>query len=191
MRQPLEEKAVRLVRMNGNYEYPADFMLVAAMNPCKCGYFPDVQRCRCTASSLDNYRNRVSQPLLDRIDICVTTSQIPFDELKEKRKEETSEEIRARVVEVQERVRFRYREENFDYNSQIPVAKMETYCKLDKKEENYMKQMYQKLNLTARSYHKILKVARTLADMDFSEHITQKHLSEAVCYRNVDKQMWE
>ena len=190
LRQPMEEKAVRLVRMNGDYEYPADFMLVAAMNPCKCGYFPDMQKCRCSSSTLERYINRISQPLLDRIDICVATSQIPFEELIEKREEETSETIRERVMAVHERMRYRYRNEEFCYNSQIPGAKIREYCSLHLKQEAYMEKMYTKLNLTARSYHKILKVARTLADMDGSEDILQRHLAEAVCYRNIDKKLW-
>lgn len=190
LRQPMEDKVARLVRLNGNFEYPADFMLVAAMNPCKCGYYPDMQKCRCNAASIERYINRISQPLLDRIDICVATMQIPFEELNGESKEETSEQIRARVMEVHERMQYRFKEEKFMFNSQIPAAKIKEYCKLDAKQESYMEQTYKKLNLTARAYHKILKVARTLADMDRSENIQMKHLNEAICYRNVDKQLW-
>ena len=190
LRQPMEDKGARLVRLNGNFEYPSDFMLVAAMNPCKCGYYPDMQKCRCNAASIERYVNRISQPLLDRIDICVATMQIPFEELNGVSKEETSEQIRARVMEVHERMQYRFREENFLFNSQIPASKIKEYCKLDAKQESYMEQTYKKLNLTARAYHKILKVARTLADMDKSEDILMKHLNEAICYRNVDKQLW-
>lgn len=190
LRQPMEDKVARLVRLNGNFEYPSDFMLVAAMNPCKCGYYPDMQKCRCNAASIERYVNRISQPLLDRIDICVATMQIPFEELNGVSKEETSEQIRARVMEVHERMQYRFREENFLFNSQIPASKIKEYCKLDAKQESYMEQTYKKLNLTARAYHKILKVARTLADMDKSEDILMKHLNEAICYRNVDKQLW-
>ena len=190
LRQPMEDKVARLVRLNGNFEYPSDFMLVAAMNPCKCGYYPDMQKCRCNAASIERYINRISQPLLDRIDMCVATMQIPFEELNSEPKEETSEQIRERVMEVHERMQYRFREENFLFNSQIPAAKIKEYCKLDANQENYMEQTYNKLNLTARSYHKILKVARTLADMDKSDNIQTKHLNEAICYRNVDKQLW-
>lgn len=190
LRQPMEDKVARLVRLNGNFEYPSDFMLVAAMNPCKCGYYPDMQKCRCNATSIERYINRISQPLLDRIDICVATMQIPFEELNGVSKEESSEQIRERVMEVHERMQYRFREENFLFNSQIPASKIKEYCKLDAKQESYMEQTYKKLNLTARAYHKILKVARTLADMDKSEDILMKHLNEAICYRNVDKQLW-
>ena len=190
LRQPMEDKVARLVRLNGNFEYPSDFMLVAAMNPCKCGYYPDMQKCRCNAASIERYINRISQPLLDRIDICVATMQIPFEELNGEAKEETSGQIRERVMDVHERMQYRFRNENFLFNSQIPAAKIKEYCKLDAKQESYMEQTYKKLNLTARAYHKILKVARTLADMDKSDEIQMKHLNEAICYRNVDKQLW-
>lgn len=191
LRQPMEEKVVRLVRLNASYEYPSDFMLVAAMNPCRCGYYPDMQKCRCSGQSIDRYIGRVSQPLLDRIDVCIETPQIPFEELNSAVGEESSETIRKRVITVQAIQKERYAGEDFYFNSQIPAAKIGQYCMLDKKQQNYMKQIYQNLNLTARSYHKILKVARTLADMDGQERIANRHLSEAVCYRSLDKKFWE
>ena len=190
LRQPMEEKEVRLVRVNGTYEYPADFILVAAMNPCKCGYYPDMQKCRCTAASIERYINRISQPLLDRIDICVETPQIKFEELNGTKKEECSDAIRERVIEVHAIQKKRYQNEDFQFNSQIPAARIAEYCALSKDQEKYMKKIYKQLNLTARSYHKILKVARTLADMDGSENILDAHLNEAVCYRNIDKRFW-
>ena len=190
LRQPMEEKEVRLVRVNGTYEYPADFILVAAMNPCKCGYYPDMQKCRCTAASIERYINRISQPLLDRIDICVETPQIKFEELNGTKKEECSDTIRERVIEVHAIQKKRYQKEDFQFNSQIPAARIAEYCNLSKDQEKYMKKIYKQLNLTARSYHKILKVARTLADMDGSENILDAHLNEAVCYRNIDKRFW-
>ena len=190
LRQPMEEKEVRLVRVNGAYEYPADFILVAAMNPCKCGYYPDMQKCRCTAASIERYINRISQPLLDRIDICVETPQIKFEELNGTKKEECSDTIRERVIEVHAIQKKRYQKEDFQFNSQIPAARIAEYCALSKDQEKYMKKIYKQLNLTARSYHKILKVARTLADMDGTENILDAHLNEAVCYRNIDKRFW-
>ena len=190
LRQPMEEKEVRLVRVNGTYEYPADFILVAAMNPCKCGYYPDMQKCRCTAASIERYINRISQPLLDRIDICVETPQIKFEELNGTKKEECSDTIRERVIEVHAIQKKRYQKEDFQFNSQIPAARIAEYCALSKDQEKYMKKINKQLNLTARSYHKILKVARTLADMDGSENILDAHLNEAVCYRNIDKRFW-
>lgn len=190
LRQPMEEKTVRLVRGSGTYEYPADFMLVAAMNPCKCGYYPDMNRCRCTSYAIERYINRISQPLLDRIDLCVETPRIAFEELNGQEKEETSEEIRARVIQVHKVQRERYKGETFRFNSQIPAASIRKYCPLQKSQEAYMERIYKQLNLTARSYHKILKVARTLADMQGCEEIRDTHLNEAVCYRSVDKHFW-
>lgn len=192
LRQPMEEKCVRLVRTHGTYEYPAEFMLVAAMNPCRCGYYPDMQKCRCSETAIERYLGRISRPLLDRIDICVEAPQIAFSELTgERREEETSKDIRKRVMAAQRLQRERYRDEKFSYNSQIPAASMHKYCELNEKEKAYMEQIYRKLNLTARSYHKILKVARTLADMEQLERIELRHLNEAICYRSIDKKFWE
>lgn len=191
LRQPMEEKVVRLVRAYARYEYPAEFMLVAAMNPCKCGYYPDVQKCRCTQGAVERYIGRVSRPLLDRIDICVEAPQIGFEELYAGKGEETSEQIRKRVIAAQQVQQERYQGEAFLYNSQIPAEKMQVYCRLDKEKERYMEAVYQKLQLTARAYHKILKVARTLADMEASPEIELQHLNEAICYRSLDKKFWE
>ena len=190
LRQPMEEKQVRLVRVNGTYDYPADFMLVAAMNPCKCGYYPDMQRCRCTEAAIERYINKISQPLLDRIDICVEAPQVKFEELSGREKEENSAEIRNRVEQAHKIQRKRYEKERFSYNSQIPAARVAEFCSLSEGQTIYMERIYNKLNLTARSYHKILKVARTLADMDGEEKIRDSHLNEAVCYRNIDRQFW-
>ena len=147
-------------------------------------------KCRCTAASIERYINRISQPLLDRIDICVETPQIKFEELNGTKKEECSDTIRERVIEVHAIQKKRYQKEDFQFNSQIPAARIAEYCALSKDQEKYMKKIYKQLNLTARSYHKILKVARTLADMDGSENILDAHLNEAVCYRNIDKRFW-
>lgn len=191
LRQPLEEKCVRLVRIHGSYEYPAEFMLVAAMNPCRCGYYPDVQKCRCSTTAIERYLGRISQPLLDRIDICVEAPQIAFHELKGGGEEETSETIRKRVMRTHQIQQERYKGEGFSYNNQIPGVRIREYCRLDQEQEKYMEQMYNRLNLTARSYHKILKVARTLADMEQEENIQMVHLNEAICYRSLDKKFWE
>lgn len=191
LRQPMEEKKVHLVRLHGNYTYPSDFMLVAAMNPCSCGYFPNRQKCRCSQPSIERYLSRISQPLLDRIDICVEASQITYEELNESQKNESSEQIRERVKETLERQKIRFRNEDISFNSQIPASKMKHYCKVEDGLEEYLKDTYRRLDLTARSYHKILKVARTLADMDGNELILKKHLEEAFCYRSLEKKFWE
>ena len=128
---------MRLVRVNGTYEYPADFILVAAMNPCKCGYYPDMQKCRCTAASIELYINRISQPLLDRIDICVETPQIKFEELNGTKKEECSDTIRARVIEVHAIQKKRYQKEDFQFNSQIPAARIAILCSVKRSGKIY------------------------------------------------------
>lgn len=191
LRQPLEEKCVRLVRLQGTFEYPADFMLVAAMNPCRCGYYPDMNRCTCTQTAVDRYLARVSRPLLNRIDICVEAPQLTFGELTGNGTEEPSAVIRKRVIAAQKIQRERYRGEAFSCNSQIPAARIREFCGLSKKQESYMEQVYRKLELTARAYHKLLKVARTLADMDGGGQIGDCHLNEAICYRSLDKKFWE
>lgn len=191
LRQPLEEGAVHLVRLGGSYVYPADFMLAAAMNPCPCGYYPDMQKCRCTQTAIHRYLERISQPILDRIDICVEAPALTFGELTGQQKEETSAAIQKRVAVAQDIQRKRYRKEAFSYNSQIPATKIREYCALDKKQEQYMEEIYGKLQLTARSYHKLLRVARTLADMDGGGRICDRHLEEAICYRSFDRKFWE
>lgn len=192
LRQPLEERLIHLVRAVTNVTYPADFLLLAAMNPCNCGYYPDMNRCRCSDGSLRRYLDKVSQPLLDRIDICVEAPMLTYKELTrtEKIKGESSKEIQKRVLECHQIQYERYKNEGFLHNSAIPAARLEEFCWLGKKEATFMEQMYEKMSLTARTYHKILRVARTIADLKGEKDIQIKHLSEAVCYRNIDKKIW-
>lgn len=191
LRQPMEEKSVHLVRMAGTYHYPANFMLVAAMNPCNCGNYPDMQKCRCTRGEINHYLNRISQPLLDRIDICVEVPRLSYEEISEHAANESSKQIRERVMRTQEIQRERYYGSGIRFNSQIPAESLEEYLKLDRKKKAYLKQIYTKLNLSARAYHKILKVARTIADLEQSKDVQMQHLNEAVCYRSLDKKFWE
>lgn len=136
------------------------------------------------------YMNRISQPLLDRMDICVEAQAMSYHEIAASGCNESTQTIRARVEECQRIQSLRYRSENFFHNSQIPSAKITEYCALDEKEQAYMQDIFKKEMLTARAYHKILRVARTIADMDKSEQIQMKHLKEAVCYRSIDKRFW-
>lgn len=187
LRQPLEEHEVHLVRAQGNVTYPANFLLLAAMNPCNCGYYPDMEKCRCSAGSLRRYFDRISQPLLDRIDICVEAPGLSYQELIEKGEGESSQSIQKRVLECQKIQQERYKKENFLHNSHIPSAKLDEFCYLGEKEKQHMEDIYTALHLTARTYHKILRVARTIADLDAAERIRIKHLDEAVCYRSADE----
>lgn len=192
LRQPLEEHEIHLVRAMNSVTYPANFLLLAAMNPCNCGYYPDMNLCRCSESNLRRYLDKVSQPLLDRIDLCVEAPTLSYGELiqKDKNKGESSQDIQKRVLICHEIQCERYKNETFSHNSGIPASRLEEFCALDKKEQHYMERMYEKMALTARTYHKILRVARTIADLEQEKNIKVKHLTEAICYRNVDRKFW-
>lgn len=183
LRQPMESGQVQLVRANSNVVYPAQFLLLAAMNPCSCGYYPDMQRCRCNPGEVRRYLNRISGPLMDRMDICVEAPAVRYQELTNKGKNESSAVMRSRVTACHQIQRERYRGEGFFHNSRIPAARMEEFCPLGKKEAAYMESVFVRENLTARTYHKILRVARTIADLEGSREILKPHLMEAVCYR--------
>lgn len=192
LRQPLEEQKVHLARVNGTYDFPADFMMVCAMNPCRCGYYPDRNRCSCSQAMLEQYRKRLSRPLLDRIDICVEARQMEYQELTAKQKDnESSDVIRKRVEAVYAIQEHRFRGTDICCNSRIPASKIKQYCALLPEQETYMEHIFKTLSLTARAYHKILKVARTIADMEGCEQIQMSHLNEAVCYRNIDNRFQE
>lgn len=191
LRQPMEEKEIHISRLFGNYSYPADFMLVAAMNPCPCGAYPDMNRCRCTQHAIDRYLSKISQPLLDRIDICVETMQLTYQELTQETDNESSAEIRARVWKAWEMQKKRYANSKIIFNSQIPADKLKEICGITPKEEDYLEKIYQTTNITARAYHKILRIARTIADLAGSKQVQVEHLAEATCYRSMDKKYWE
>ncbi len=191
LRQPMENGEITITRVNNSFSYPANFLLVCAMNPCKCGFYPDKSRCKCSSVSIRNYLNRISQPLLDRIDICAEAEPVSYQDLTGPARGESSETIRARVLTAQRLQQERYVKENWYFNSQIPSGCMEKYCHLDDEGSAYMQRTYEKLQLSARAYHKILKVARTIADLDGATDIACKHLREAVHYRSLDKKFWE
>ncbi len=190
LRQPLEEHKIHLARSQGNYVFPADFMLVAAMNPCPCGNYPDHTKCICTPGQIRQYLGRVSQPFLDRMDICVEAPRIPYEHLKGEQAQETSAQIRKRVCHVREIQRERYQGTEIVTNARLGVKELNAYCCLGPEEETLMKQAFTTLGLTARTYHKILRVARTIADMEQSEAIQKSHLKEAIGYRTLDKKYW-
>ena len=186
LRQPMEEHKVHLVRSKGTVTFPANFLLLAAMNPCNCGYYPDMQKCRCSTGSLKRYFDKVSQPLLDRIDICVEAPSLSYRELVGKEQGESSKVIQQRVLACHQIQCERYKNEEFLHNSHIPASRLDEFCFLGEKEKRYMENIFIKMSLTARTYHKILRVARTIADLDEAHFISLKHLTEAICYRNVD-----
>lgn len=190
LRQPLEERQIHLTRVKGSVTYPSDFLLLASMNPCNCGYYPDMQRCRCTPASVRRYLGHLSQPLIDRMDICVRVENITYEELSETGGGESSQSIRNRVCACHEIQQKRFANEAFKHNSGIPSARIGEYCRLGDRERKYMESVYRKFSLTARTYHKLLRVARTIADLEEAENIRLKDLAEAVCYRGIDEKFW-
>ena len=157
--------------------------MVVTMNPCKCGFFPDRNRCRCTISEVRRYQDRIGQPLLDRFDLCARTKPVAFDELKGEQRGEPSAAIRERVLQARERQESRYRSHPFTFNGEIPTGMLDTCCRLGFKEERLMDRLFTGGKLSARGYHRVLKTARTIADLEGKERISLDHLSEAVCYR--------
>ena len=189
MRQPLENREVQLDRVYGNVTYPADFTLVCAMNPCVCGYYPDRNRCRCTESSVRKYLGRVSGPVLDRMDLCVEILPVNMEGLH-KKQGESSAVIRERVQKARKRQEARFQDVSYHFNSEIPPAHMERFCPLEPKEQNIMEKAFETMKLSARGYHRILRVARTIADLAGEEKISEEHLLEAICYRTGEQVYW-
>lgn len=187
LRQPLEDREVTISRVNSTVTYPADFMLVSAMNPCPCGYFGDGDKCRCSKSEIARYTSKISGPLLDRVDIQVEVSATKYDDLYSKAKGETSKTIRERVVNAHRIQLERYKNEGIQFNSQLTAPLIEKYCILGQKEQEMLKTAFDKLSLSARGYHKILKTARTVADLEGSRNIELKHLLEVIQYRSLDR----
>lgn len=183
LRQPIEDKKVNIVRVHGNYTFPSDFMLVCAFNPCKCGFYPDKNKCTCTESELHRYRNKLSGPLIDRIDMYVETQRVDLSSLRDSGKEENTAVIRERVATARARQEQRFKGQNIQFNSQMEVQDIEKYCHLEGKEKKLMELAYNSLELSARTYHRVLKVARTIADLDGEEKISERHISEALAYR--------
>lgn len=190
LRQPLEDHQVRITRAQGNYLFPANFFLVGAMNPCPCGCYPDMNRCTCTPGQIQHYLGKLSQPFLDRIDICVESPKVSYEELQKGKKEESSAKIRERVCRAREIQNRRYQGTKIRSNSMLGIKELEQFCILESAEEGLMRQAFARLGLTARTYHKILKVARTIADLDGEEKIRERHLKEAIGYRALDKKYW-
>ncbi len=187
MRQPLEDGQVTISRATGSATFPASFMLVCAMNPCKCGWYGHSSgRCRCSESSVRKYHSKLSGPLLDRIDIIVEVPALEFDELLIKKPAEKSEDIRNRVNAARKRQRSRFTDAGFDCNARMEQKQLREFCELSEECEQLMKMAFDRMGLTARSYDRILRVARTIADLDGSENIQSSHLAEAIQYRTYD-----
>ena len=191
LRQPLEEREIRLVRGSGTYFYPADIMLIAAMNPCSCGYFPDRNRCTCSKAMIERHLNKISRPLLDRMDICVEVSRPALWELTNSQPEESSAVIRSRVAQTQSIQRERFAGSKILYNSQIPPSAIKDWCAMEAEGEKLLSESFERLELTARGYYRVLRVARTIADMEGAVKIGRAHIYESLLYRSIDRKVWD
>ncbi len=190
LRQPLEDSEITITRLLGSYKFPSDFQMIAAMNPCFCGHYPDRNKCNCSPYQVDRYLGKISKPLLDRIDLCVEALPIQYKELEEKNKGESSSSIKEKIMNARKIQLHRYKDEKILFNSQLTTTMIKKYCKIGKQEKEILEHFYEKLNLTARAYHRILKVARTIADLEGSNSINVNHISEAIHYRSLDNKFW-
>jgi len=198
LRQPIEDGKIRIARVKNNAVYPCRFMLIAAMNPCPCGYFTDPKKeCHCTPHQIQRYLSKISGPLLDRIDIHLNVPRLNYEELSGRRKGDPSEVIRERVNKVRKVQEKRYKQDlsrgGFSlpyFNAHLESKELEKYCLLDKDGEELLKTAILELGISARAYDKILKVSRTIADLEEKETIEASHISEAISYRSLDRDFW-
>ncbi len=191
LRQPMEDGVVTISRAYGTLKYPSKFMLVASMNPCPCGFYGDPRKsCQCSVHQIQQYLNKVSGPLLDRIDMQIEASPISYEELHETHSSETSVTIRQRVNQAREIQKSRYLSMGMTANSHLLPGQLKKYCKMTLEAEQLLKEAYKKMALSLRAYHKVIKVARTIADLEGKDKISQKHVGEAIQYRGISKKYW-
>jgi magnesium chelatase family protein len=192
MRQPLEERKVVISRTKQTAEFPSNFMLVASMNPCPCGYYNHPEKdCSCPPGSVQKYLNRISGPLLDRIDLHIEVTPVSFEQISSTRKTESSEEIRGRVIKARDIQTKRFENNTEIYsNSMMPAEMVKELCQIDDAGKMLLKKAMERLGLSARAYDRILKVSRTIADLADSENIKIEHLAEAIQYRSLDRENW-
>lgn len=192
LRQPLEDKEIHIARSAGAFTYPADFMLIGAMNPCPCGFYPDKNKCKCTPFERHAYMSHLSGPIMDRMDLCLEAKKVNIRRLQQSGDELSSASMREmvqRAREVQER---RYKGTGIKFNADLTIKHCEKFCRLGTKELTYAQKLAEKLGLSARSYFHLLKVSRTIADLEGSEEIGIAHLAEAMSYRISEPQdVWQ
>ena len=192
LRGPLEDKKVTISRLNSSVEYPCNFMFVASMNPCPCGFFGSQTReCTCTDYQIKKYINKISGPLLDRIDIHIEVQGVKYENLDSSIASESSADIRKRVNRARQIQISRYKDYGLFSNSELTPKLIEKYCKLEASSKKILEAAFEKLGLSARAYSRILKVARTIADLDNSSNIEISHISEAIQYRSLDRKYWK
>ncbi|MBR2223709.1 MAG: YifB family Mg chelatase-like AAA ATPase, partial [Christensenellaceae bacterium] len=190
LRQPMEDGFVNIVRANAKVRYPANFMLVASMNPCPCGNYGSESECRCSKMQISRYLSKISGPLLDRIDMHIEVSRVKYGELTAKSKAESSAVVRERVEAARELQRERLKGTGLYTNAQLAGSLFDEYCKPDQGGEALLKIAFERMKLSARSYKRILMMARTIADLDHERTIKQKHIAEAIQYRSLDRKFW-
>ena len=191
LRQPMEDRVVTISRAAGTHSYPCRFMLVAAMNPCPCGYFGHpTHPCLCSSRDVERYLSRISGPLLDRIDLHIEVAAVPFEQLSSSREEESSAAILQRVTAARELQNQRYAHKPYTCNADIPAGDLQEMCQTTREAQRLMQQAFEALNFSARTYSRVLKVSRTIADLEGSEKITGDHVMEAVQYRTLDRKYW-
>jgi magnesium chelatase family protein len=192
LRQPLEDGVVTISRVSASLTYPSEFMLVAAMNPCPCGYFGHPTRpCTCSAQAASRYINKISGPLLDRIDLHIEVPPVEFEHLAATEKAESSADIKKRVNAARELQKARFGNSGIVANAMIPTARLKELCPMTDAARNMLKGAFERLGLSARAYDRLLKVARTVADLGGSEVIDTAHIAEAIQYRSLDRKYWQ
>ncbi|MDW5299543.1 MAG: ATP-binding protein [Sedimentibacter sp.] len=193
LRQPMEDGKISISRANGSFTFPAKFMMVSAMNPCPCGYLGDPNHeCSCTQGQIDKYLGKISGPLLNRIDIQIEVSPVKYEDLNNNNnnKEESSSDIKKRIIKSRNLQQKRYENIGIITNSELSGKYISKYCKINKESEQLLKDAFERLGLSARAYNKILKVARTIADLEECENIETKHIAESIQYRSLDRKYW-
>ncbi len=188
LRQPMEERRIRISRLGKAYDYPADSIVIGAMNPCRCGHFPDMRKCRCTAGQIQTYLSRLSEPLLDRMDLCVEM-ETP-GRFMDGGSAESSESIRGRVVETRERQKFRYRNEQISRNGQLEGAQLKKYCSLKRAERLFVDELIAEEKISMRGVNRLLRAARTIADSEGCSEIGEPHLLRAYSFKSMNQKFW-
>ena len=192
LRGPLEDKKVTISRANYTLTYPANFMLIGSMNPCPCGYYgTNDDKCHCTKQAISRYIRKISGPLLDRIDLHIEIKPVEYKKISSKQKSESSIVVKKRVDQARKIQYERYKGLKIYSNSELPPYLITKYCKLDNQSINILKKAFETFGLSARAYNKILKIARTIADLDGEENIKPSHILEAIQYRSLDRKYWK
>jgi len=190
LRVPIEDRKITLSRVSSTVTYPCNFMLVASMNPCMCGYYGSEKECKCSKESIRRYIRKISGPMLDRIDIQIEVNSVKYEKLNNEEKEESSKDIQKRVDMARKIQQERYKKYGIFSNAELTPKLIEKYCRIDRESKKILEDAFNSLGLSARAYERILKVSRTIADMQEKENIEKSHILEAISYRSLDKKYW-